>query len=152
MSRSNQYESDVDDFDDSMSISSVPSSVATTAHDGESVSTRSMRSPSPTGSVWSVTSSIRAAAYREEHGRHLNNYSDVYRLPADQEELERLGRYIPQSLHRSSSRLYIATDKQHIMLTEVMGGYPPPMAEVMEKEYPEDIKACVDLGCGSGSW
>lgn len=51
----------------------------------------SMRSPSPTPSVFSFTSSLRAQAYRQEYGRGLNNYSDVYRLPADDEELERLG-------------------------------------------------------------
>ena len=53
----------------------------------------SMRSPSPTPSVFSVTSSLRAQAYRQEYGRGLNNYSDVYRLPADEEELDRLGSF-----------------------------------------------------------
>jgi hypothetical protein len=76
-----------DDFDTMSMASDVPSS----RNDSESIATRSMRSASPTGSVWSVSSSLHAAAYREEHGRHLNNYSDVYRLPADQEELDRLG-------------------------------------------------------------
>ncbi len=38
-----------------------------------------------------MTSSLRANAYKEEYGRGLNNYSEVYRLPADAEELERLG-------------------------------------------------------------
>lgn len=52
---------------------------------------RSLRSSSPAPSVRTMTSSIRAAAYRHEYGRGLNNYSDVYRLPADEEELERLG-------------------------------------------------------------
>lgn len=51
----------------------------------------SMRSASPVPSVFSVTSSLRAQAYRQEYGRDLNNYSDVYRLPADDEELDRLG-------------------------------------------------------------
>lgn len=51
----------------------------------------SVRSPSPGPSVMSMTSSIRAAAYRHEYGRGLNNYSEVYRLPADEEELDRLG-------------------------------------------------------------
>ena len=53
----------------------------------------SMRSASPAPSVFSVTSSLRAQAYRQEYGRGLNNYSDVYRLPADDEELERLGSF-----------------------------------------------------------
>ena len=51
---------------------------------------RSMRSASPV-SVLSVTESMQANIYRQEYGRGLNNYSDVYRLPADEEELERLG-------------------------------------------------------------
>jgi hypothetical protein len=52
-----------------------------------------MRSASPS-SVVSMSSSMREAAYREEYGRHLNNYSEVYRLPADTEELERLRMYL----------------------------------------------------------
>ncbi|KAF8910024.1 S-adenosyl-L-methionine-dependent methyltransferase [Gymnopilus junonius] len=94
---------------------------------------RSMRSASPV-SVVSVTESMQAHIYRQEYGRNLNNYSDVYRLPADEEELDRL-------------------DKQHSMFVEVMGGkYVPPMASVMADDVPGEIKACLDLGCGSGSW
>lgn len=37
---------------------------------------------------------MRDKIYKEEFGRNLNNYSDVYRLPADEEELERLGGFI----------------------------------------------------------
>lgn len=64
----------------------------------------SMRSASPAPSVFSFTSSLRAQAYRQEYGRGLNNYSDVYRLPADDEELERLGQssYPPPSFFPSS--------------------------------------------------
>ena len=52
----------------------------------------SLRSSSPTPSmVLSITSSMREKIYKQEFGRNLNNYSDVYRLPADEEELERLG-------------------------------------------------------------
>lgn len=54
---------------------------------------RSVRSSSPAPSVMTMTSSIRAASYRHEYGRGLNNYSEVYRLPADDEELDRLGTY-----------------------------------------------------------
>jgi len=93
----------------------------------------SMRSSSPSSMVLSVTSSMRDKIYKEEFGRNLNNYSDVYRLPADEEELERL-------------------DKQHSVLSELMGGkYPTPMLEVMADE-PGETKACLDLGCGSGNW
>ena len=76
------------------SVASGPSihfapSVATsaTSHDWE------MRSASPAPSMYSVTSSLRAASYRHEFGRGINNYSEVYRLPADDEEFERLGTY-----------------------------------------------------------
>jgi hypothetical protein len=58
----------------------------------------SMRSHSPAPSVFSVTSSLRAQAYRQEYGRGLNNYSEVYRLPADDEELHRLGMKLPPLL------------------------------------------------------
>lgn len=48
------------------------------------------RSASP-ASVISMTESIRTHMYRQEHGRNLNNYSEVYKLPADDEEWHRLG-------------------------------------------------------------
>lgn len=51
---------------------------------------RAMQSPSPAPSVYSLTSSLREQSFRREYGRELNNYSEVYRLPADDEELERL--------------------------------------------------------------
>jgi hypothetical protein len=68
---------------DIFSIHSAPSSA--TSYDV------SMRSGSPAPSIYSVTTSIRAASYRQHFGRGLNNYSDVYQLPADDEELDRLG-------------------------------------------------------------
>ena len=42
-------------------------------------------------SVFSMSSSIRTHSFKHEYGRGLNNYSDVYQLPADGEELDRLG-------------------------------------------------------------
>ncbi|KAI0257290.1 S-adenosyl-L-methionine-dependent methyltransferase [Lactifluus subvellereus] len=93
----------------------------------------SMRSGSPAPSLYSVTSSIRAASYRLRYGRSLNNYSEVYQLPADDEELDRL-------------------DKQHEMFKKILGAYPPPMAEVMADDTPGETKTVLDLGCGSGSW
>ncbi|TFY63310.1 hypothetical protein EVJ58_g3330 [Rhodofomes roseus] len=91
-----------------------------------------MRSASPAPSVYSMTSSLRAASYRREYGRGINNYSEVYRLPADDEEFERL-------------------DQQHIIFMEVMGKYPPPLAQILADDTPGEPKTCVDLGCGSGS-
>ncbi|KAF8506853.1 S-adenosyl-L-methionine-dependent methyltransferase [Russula emetica] len=93
----------------------------------------SMRSGSPAPSMYSVTNSLRTASYRQEYGRGLNNYSEVYRLPADDEELDRL-------------------DMQHEMFKKVMGTYPPPMAEVMVDDTPGESKSVLDLGCGSGNW
>ena len=37
-----------------------------------------------------MTSSMRAQAFILEYGRGVNNYSEVYRLPADDQEIERL--------------------------------------------------------------
>ncbi|KAI0830806.1 hypothetical protein BC628DRAFT_1312421 [Trametes gibbosa] len=104
-------------------------SVATsvTSHDWD------MRSASPAPSVYSMTSSLRAASYRHEFGRGINNYSEVYRLPADDEEFERL-------------------DSQHIMFMEAMGKYPHCLNEVLADDPSGEAKTCVDLGCGSGSW
>ncbi|KIP11739.1 hypothetical protein PHLGIDRAFT_63365 [Phlebiopsis gigantea 11061_1 CR5-6] len=125
-----QYDNMSDDESDSCSMSgsfsaSGKASSVTTA-DWE------MRSASPGPSVFSIGSSLRVNAYRHEYGRGLNNYSEVYRLPADDEELDRL-------------------DKQHIMFKEVMGAYPPPLYEALANT-PGVHKSCVDLGCGSGSW
>jgi len=116
---SSDFESDI--------FSTRSAASSTTSHDV------SMRSGSPAPSVYSVTSSLRAAAYRQEYGRGLNNYSEVYRLPADDEELDRL-------------------DMQHEMFKKVLGTYPPPMAEVMADDTPGETKSVLDLGCGSGSW
>ncbi|KAI0756516.1 hypothetical protein C8Q80DRAFT_1129062 [Daedaleopsis nitida] len=130
-----EYEDDDDMDSDRYSIASGSSnmhyarsvSTSATSHDWE------MRSASPAPSVYSMTSSLRAASFRYEYGRGINNYSEVYRLPADDEEFERL-------------------DYQHIMFTEAMGKYPPPLAEIMADDTPGVTKTCVDLGCGSGSW
>jgi len=72
--------------------------------------------------------------YKEESGRRLNNYSEIYQLPADEEEFERLNR-------------------QHVMLQNILGyKYVPGMSEVMTHVPGQRRRSCVDLGCGSGSW
>ena len=126
---------------DIFSARSAPTSV--TSHDV------SMRSGSPAPSIYSVTSSIRAASYRQEYGRGLNNYSEVYRLPADDEELERLGAFIKLLFECLGLN---HADMQHEMFKKLMGDYPPPMAEVMADDTPGETKSVLDLGCGSGSW
>ncbi|KAG7445072.1 S-adenosyl-L-methionine-dependent methyltransferase [Guyanagaster necrorhizus] len=109
-------------------VSFVPPTVSST-----SVTSSSTRSVSPAPSVWSMTSSLRAEAYVQEFGRDLNNFSEIYRLPADEEELERL-------------------DRQHEIISEIMGKYVPPLPQVMAEDVPGERKAVLDLGCGSGAW
>ncbi|KAJ7103130.1 hypothetical protein B0H15DRAFT_767982 [Mycena belliarum] len=124
---------DDSESDDESVVSLPPFSAPPSSRGSRSSYDMSMRSASPTPSVWSMTSSIRAQAFRQEYGRGLNNYSEVYRLPADDEELDRL-------------------NQQHEMFVEVMGKYPPCLAEIMQDDVPGETKACLDLGCGSGAW
>ncbi|KAF7303013.1 hypothetical protein MKEN_01264300 [Mycena kentingensis (nom. inval.)] len=123
-----------DSDDDHNSVASLPPfTPPQSTRDSETSYERSTRSSSPTPSVWSVTSSMRESALRREYGRQLNNYSEVYRLPADQEEQDRL-------------------NSQHAMFIEVMGEYPPCLPEVMRDDVPGERKAILDLGCGTGAW
>ena len=80
-----------DDESDAVSVMSVTSNFAPSVATSATTVDWEMRSASPAPSVYSMTSSLRASAYREEYGRGINNYSEVYRLPADDEEFERLG-------------------------------------------------------------
>ncbi|KAI1794030.1 hypothetical protein LXA43DRAFT_999421 [Ganoderma leucocontextum] len=136
MPSSYSHPQDDDMEDDAYSVISADStgsmlytttSSSATSHDWE------MRSASPAPSTYSMTSSLRAASYIREYGRGINNYSEVYRLPADEEEFERL-------------------DHQHVMFMEVMGRYAPPIPEILADDTPGVTKTCVDFGCGSGSW
>lgn len=117
----------------------------------ESISDASMRSVSPTQSVLSVTSTLREDSIADDHGRGINTSSEVYRLPADAAELARLGACpILQALHL---RLFIfLVDQQHEMLKVIAGSYSPPTHHVLANEWPEERKAILDLGCGSGRW
>jgi len=45
---------------------------------------------SPAPSLYSLTSSLRDQSFKYVHGRSLNAHSDVYSLPADEEEAQRL--------------------------------------------------------------
>lgn len=89
-----------DHWDDSMSDSdqSDYSDASMGTHRSEASSRTSadmsVRSASPARSVVSVTASLRAQAIRVEHGRGVNNYSDVYLLPADDDEVNRLSEYL----------------------------------------------------------
>ncbi|KAJ3717267.1 hypothetical protein DFJ43DRAFT_1099560 [Lentinula guzmanii] len=127
------FSSDTEDSDSCSTSSSSIFSPQSSASTSKTSYVPSARSASPVPSVWSLTSSMRAQAFKHEYGRGLNNYSEVYRLPADDEELDRL-------------------DAQHNMFMEVMGKYPPCMEEVMTDDIPGETKAVLDLGCGSGRW
>ncbi|KAF8628272.1 hypothetical protein AX15_004040 [Amanita polypyramis BW_CC] len=125
---------DDDDDDDETSATSVLSLSLTAPATSITSYDRSMRSASPTQSVVSMTESLREQIFRQEFGRGLNNYSEVYCLPADDDEWDRL-------------------EKQHSFMAELIGKYPPPLREIMRDEGPgEEIKRCLDLGCGNGSW
>lgn len=141
-----------DHLDDSLSDFESESDIFSTRSATSSATSHdiSMRSGSPAPSVYSVTSSLMAASYRQEYGRGLNNYSEVYRLPADDEELDRLGTAFVKLSHRCLG--LTRTDSQHELFKKLMGRYPPPMAEVMADDTPGETKAVLDLGCGSGSW
>lgn len=148
-------ESDVASVMSTSSCFAGSQATSATSHDVE------MRSVSPAPSVYSMTSSIRAASYRHEYGRGINNYSDVYRLPADDEEFERLGTckrvWFPISRvcrvrGVSPQANPPPPDQQHNIFMEVMGKYPPPLAQILADDTPGEPKTCIDLGCGSGSW
>jgi hypothetical protein len=81
---------DMDTASESGASSAVSFSSFSCSHASSNTSV-SMRSASPVPSVLSVTSSLRADAYRAEYGRAVNNKSEIYRLPADDVELDRLG-------------------------------------------------------------
>ncbi|KAH6917073.1 S-adenosyl-L-methionine-dependent methyltransferase [Coprinopsis sp. MPI-PUGE-AT-0042] len=108
------------------SSSSVSSSVTSYTHDP------SDSEGSPPTAVIELTDEQHAAMYKEEYGRSLNAYSDVYQLPVDEEEFGRLR-------------------KQHDMLAHIIGKYPPPLPRILTSNIPGE-KAVLDLGCGNGDW
>ncbi|KAJ2920118.1 hypothetical protein MD484_g263, partial [Candolleomyces efflorescens] len=93
----------------------------------------SQRSQSPEVETVVVDEDIARELIKEEYGRTVSNYSDLYFLPLDEEERDRLR-------------------KQHEMFIAVMGGkYPPMMGSVLASTVPGE-KAVLDLGAGSGCW
>lgn len=146
---------DADDDSDSSSSEAVLSPFLSRRPSLSSATTTSNASMgssvSSAASVWSMTESMREQAFKQEYGRGINNYSDVYKLPADEEELERLG----MLAYLATITAYInsaPSDKQHLIFMDVMGKYCPPLESVMRDDTPGETKACLDLGCGSGAW
>lgn len=95
-----RIDSDSDDDDDSTYTNSLldQSLSGTTSATSYDVS---MRSASPAPSVISMTNSMRENMLRQEHGRSINNFSEVYALPADEAERGRLGASRRVILHRA---------------------------------------------------
>ncbi|EJU02840.1 S-adenosyl-L-methionine-dependent methyltransferase [Dacryopinax primogenitus] len=101
-------------------------------HDSDPMDTESVGSPglSPAPSVYSLTESLREASFKHVHGRAINAHSDVYMLPADDEEINRL-------------------ETQHNIFRILNdGNYLGPVREVLEGPG----KAVLDLGTGTGVW
>nr|UYF12286.1 LaeA2 protein [Pleurotus ostreatus] len=121
--------SDDDARSSSDSLFSAPSDIDRIFN--TSYTTDSHRSDSPTPSIISITPSLEARAFKVEYGRGMNSASDVYCLPADDEELDRL-------------------DRQHLLFIEVMGKYPRVVRLYLTAAFPGDLKNILDLGCGSG--
>jgi len=99
----NDFEMNIEEDSLSSETESVPSTIvfseygrtgATTVTSAEDDGV-SMRTPSPEPEpIIHMDEQLRATLYREEFGRNLNSYSDVYKLPVDEEELDRLGIFI----------------------------------------------------------
>jgi hypothetical protein len=115
----------------------------------------SMRSPSPEPeAVLEMDEPLRNNLYKLEFGRNLNSYSEVYKLPADEEELDRLGELIYHLIMTTDPDLSLCLpERQYDMLNSLLGDkYVPPMREVLVDDGSEPEKAVLDLGTGSGNW
>ena len=86
----------------------------------------------------------------DEYGRGFNTSSQVYRLPADATELERLSGFLTANPISLLSSPWV--DAQHKIIKMVVGQYPPIVHTVMADDNPDEQKAILDLGCGSGAW
>lgn len=65
---------------------------------------------SPAPSLYSLTPSLRDQSFRHVHGRSLNAHSDIYSLPADEEEAQRLCKYEKTTRYACVDHF---SDKQH---------------------------------------
>jgi hypothetical protein len=76
---------------DAASCLSALTGAQTGTHNGDGYTeTGSDGRLSPAPSLYSLTSSLRDQSFKHVHGRSLNAHSDVYSLPADEEEAQRL--------------------------------------------------------------
>ncbi|TFK26651.1 hypothetical protein FA15DRAFT_667123 [Coprinopsis marcescibilis] len=112
---------------------SVASSATSFTYNPSSVSSSSSGDPDQDQlDLIQVTPELHASLYKQEYGRTLNSSSDSYRLPADDEEMDRL--------HR-----------QHKIVERVMGRYPAPLLAILQSDVVGEKRA-IDLGCGNGDW
>jgi hypothetical protein len=84
-----------------------------------------------------------------EYGEGFNGPRQVYGLPASRDELERLRACIVMSCNILTNLL---AELQHLIFHEILGKYPPVLADIMVDDVPGEAKACLDLGSGSGDW
>ncbi|CAE6433597.1 unnamed protein product [Rhizoctonia solani] len=92
---------------------------------------------SPAPSLYSLTPSLRDQSFRHVHGRSLNAHSDVYSLPADEEEAQRL--------YRQHRLFYLlARDDHYYGMTNLVREVLAPTEERQ--------RMVLDLGCGPGAW
>ncbi|KAG9119123.1 hypothetical protein FRC07_006016 [Ceratobasidium sp. 392] len=92
---------------------------------------------SPAPSIYSLTSSLRDQSFRHVHGRSLNAHSDVYSLPADEEEAQRLYKQHRMFYH-------LARDDNYYGLSQIV---KEVLAPTQQRQ-----RAVLDLGCGPGAW
>ncbi|CAE6473993.1 unnamed protein product [Rhizoctonia solani] len=92
---------------------------------------------SPAPSLYSLTPSLRDQSFRHVHGRSLNAHSDVYSLPADEEEAQRL--------YRQHRLFYLLSRDDHYYgMTSLVQEVLAPTGERQ--------RMVLDLGCGPGAW
>ncbi|KAJ1302641.1 hypothetical protein OPQ81_002958 [Rhizoctonia solani] len=92
---------------------------------------------SPAPSLYSLTPSLRDQSFRHIHGRSLNAHSEVYSLPADQEEAQRL--------YKQHRLFYLLARNDHYYgITDLVREVLAPTGERQ--------RMVLDLGCGPGAW
>lgn len=91
---------------------------------------------SPAPSLYSLTPSLRDQSFRQVHGRSLNAHSDVYSLPADDEEAQRL--------YKQHRIFYLMAQDDYYGMGELVKEILAPTKERQ--------RMVLDLGCGPGAW
>lgn len=109
---------------------------------------RSGRPSSPGPSVVSLTSSAFANSfqYLPEYGRIFNTRGDLYILPADNKEIDRLSTPPNPFLKVLFANVWPLVDTEHVLLKLIRGSnYCGPVRDVLSPS-PGQRKALLDLG------